>query len=61
VRIATGKSELITVKYTVQTERPFVAVPFIDPKRAFIRPTRIFIYPEGGQDLTVLVEIGDHP
>ena len=47
MRIATGKSGLITVKYTVQTERPFVSVPFIDPKRAFIRPTRIFMFPKG--------------
>jgi len=60
-RIATVKSGLIKVSYTVQTDRPFVAVPFIDPQRAFIRPTGIFMYPYGNQDLTVTVEIGDHP
>lgn len=60
-RIATGEGGRIDVSYTVTTERPFVAVPYIDKDRAFIRPTGIFMYPDKDLDQTVIVEIMEHP
>ena len=56
-RIACKNSKSIRANYTVTTDRPFVAIPYIDAERAFIRPTGVFIYPEKNLDAIVIVKI----
>lgn len=56
-RIATDQASALVVHYTVNTERPFVAIPYIDEERAFIRPTGIFLYEENSIDRPAVVSV----
>lgn len=53
-----GKQAAFTVIYQVKTTRLFVANPYVDEERAFIRPTGVFVYPAGkiDQPATVVVK-----
>lgn len=44
-RVAVNKGENLEINYTVLANIPFIARPYIDSSRAFIRPTGVFIYP----------------
>lgn len=45
------------ISYDVKTTRLFVANPYIDEERAFIRPAGVFIHPAGKINLPVTVQI----
>lgn len=49
--------QTFTISYDVRTTRLFVANPYIDEERAFIRPAGVFIYPAGKLNLPVTVQI----
>ncbi|MDF2190473.1 hypothetical protein [Paraflavitalea sp. CAU 1676] len=52
-----GKQKAFTISYDVKTTRLFVANPYIDEERAFIRPTGVFIHPAGKINLPSTVQI----
>jgi len=52
-----GKQKVFTISYDVKTTRLFVANPYIDEERAFIRPTGVFIYPAGMINQPSVVQI----
>lgn len=52
-----GKAKALTIRYAVRTTRLFVANPYIDSTRAFIRPTGVFIHPAGKTGLPSTVVI----
>jgi predicted metalloprotease with PDZ domain len=56
-RIATRQAKEILVTYLYKTERSFVATSYIDEKRAFIRPTGLFLYAEGSLQNPVQLQI----
>ena len=45
-RIATNRSKEITIDYQIIAKEEFIAKAYIADKKAFIRPTAIFIFPE---------------
>lgn len=56
-RIRHGGQGAFTVSYDVKTTRLFVANPYVDEERAFIRPTGVFLYPAGKVNLPATVQI----
>lgn len=43
-RVATDQQRALHIRYEIETPRHFVALPYIDSERAFIRPTGVFLY-----------------
>lgn len=56
-RVGLDGATQLQVSYEVQASRPFVAIPYIDPHRAFIRPTGVFLYGEELLNNPVVVHI----
>lgn len=56
-RINTNGSKLITLNYTVQADKNFVAENKIDTAHAYIVPTATFLYPEGMLDSPIILQI----
>lgn len=45
-RIATNNSEKITIDYQILAKDEFIAKAYLSEKKAFIRPTAVFMFPE---------------
>ncbi|WP_051878677.1 M61 family metallopeptidase [Chryseobacterium sp. FH1] len=45
-RIATNQSEKITIDYQISAKDEFIAKAYLGEKKAFIRPTAVFMFPE---------------
>jgi predicted metalloprotease with PDZ domain len=56
-RITHTKQSAFTISYDVKTTRLFVANPWVDEERGFIRPASVFIHPAGKINLPVTVQI----
>lgn len=56
-RVVPGKETSFTLRYTLSTERQFVASSYLDAERAYIVPANNFLYIDGRLDLPVQVEI----
>lgn len=56
-RIGTEAVKEVSVRYQIQTERAFIANPYIDQNRAFLRPTGLFLYTDEQLHVPVVVDI----
>ncbi len=56
-RIYTDHAPSISLHYQVKGERSFVATNFIDPSRAFIAPTGLFLHIDGALDHPVKIRL----
>lgn len=60
-RIPVKKGEEVKVKYAVLANVHFIARPYIDTSRAFIRPTGVFLYPEHLPSAIAVISFKNNP
>lgn len=60
-RFGAEKNEIVKIKYKINTNRRFVATPYIDLEMAFIRPTGVFISPKHYKESEVRISLKNNP